>query len=259
VSLIKKHKPGTFCWADLGTTDVAGAKRFYKSLLGWTTVDFPMGPGDEKYTTGRVKGKDAGALYPMAAVQRKRKAQPAWIPYICVDSADATAKKAKAAGGKVRMAPMDVFDLGRQALIEDPTGATFAIWEPRKHKGAGLDDAPGTVAWHDLNTPKTKAAGKFYSKVFGWKTKDERNDKGVYYLFKLGRSSLCGMWPQPLPKLPPSWVTYWNVADCAKSIAKAKRLGGRVLLGMIEVPEMCRIAILKDPKGAPFGILQPLM
>lgn len=259
MSVIKKHKPGTFCWADLGTTDVAGAKRFYKGLFGWTSIDTPMGMGDSKYTTVRVKGKDVGALYPMAPEQRKRKAKPSWIPYISVESADATAKKVKSAGGKVRMGPMDVMDLGRQAFIEDPTGATFAIWEPRKHQGAGLDDMPGTAVWHDLNTPKTKAAGKFYSKVFGWKTQDQKYSGNEYHLFKIGRKGVCGMWPQPMPKLAPCWVTYWQVAKCAKSVTKAKRLGARVLMGTIEVPDMCRFAVLKDPKGAVFGILEPLM
>jgi uncharacterized protein len=259
VSVIKRHSPGKYCWADLGTTDVAASKRFYKSMFGWTSTDFPMGPDGAKYTIMRVKGKDVGAVYPMAPEQKKAKAPPAWIPFISVKSADATAKKVKAAGGKIRVAPMDVGDLGRQAVVQDPTGATFAIWEPRKHKGAGLDDTPGTVCWHDLNTPKTSAAGKFYSKVFGWTTKDEKYSGNDYHLFKLGRTGVCGMWPQPLKKLPPSWVTYWNVANCDKSVAKAKRLGGRTLMGLIEVPGMCRFAILKDPQGAAFGVLEPLM
>jgi predicted enzyme related to lactoylglutathione lyase len=222
-------------------------------------MDVPMGTDGAKYSIMRVKGKDVGAVYPMASEQKKMKAPSAWIPYISLKNADATVKKAKAAGGKIFMGPMDVMDQGRQAILQDPTGATFAIWEPRKHKGAGLDDTPGTVCWHDLNTPKTKPAGKFYSKVFGWTTQDQKFSGNDYHLFKLGRTGVCGMWPWPLKKLPTSWVTYWQVADCAKGVAKAKRLGARVIMGTTEVPGMCRFSILKDPQGAAFGILEPLM
>jgi predicted enzyme related to lactoylglutathione lyase len=258
MAVIKSYKPGTFCWTDLGTTNVAGAKKFYTGLFGWKIEDFPMGPGDEKYSIMRVKGKDACAIYPMAAEQKKMKAPPFWLPYIWVKNVDATAKKSKAAGGKVVMGPMDVMEHGRMALIMDPTGAAFAIWQARAHRGAQLDDTPGTVSWHDLSTPKTSVAGKFYTKVFGWETSEEDFSGNNYFLFKLGKKGICGMWPVPMKKLGPSWVTYWNVSSCAKTVAKAKRLGGRVLLGTITVPETCKFAILRDPQGAAFGVLEPI-
>jgi predicted enzyme related to lactoylglutathione lyase len=66
------------------------------------------------------------------------------------------------------------------------------------------------------------------------------------------------MWPTPMKKLPPSWLTYFKVADCAKSVAKAKRLGGRALMGTTDVPGMVRFAVLADPQGAVFGLLQPI-
>jgi predicted enzyme related to lactoylglutathione lyase len=95
--------------------------------------------------------------------------------------------------------------------------------------------------------------------VFGWRTQDEKYSGNDYHLFKLGRKGVCGMWPQPMKNVPPCWITYWQVANCDKSVAKAKRLGGRVLMNTIEVPSMCRFSILKDPQGAVFGVLEPLM
>ena len=102
-------------------------------------------------------------------------------------------------------------------------------------------------------------AGKFYTKAFGWKVDNQTFGGNNYHLFKLGKEGICGMWPFPMPKLPPSWLTYWQVASCAKTVAKAKRLGARVLMNTIEVPKMCRFSVLKDPQGAAFGILEPLM
>lgn len=256
MSVIRKYNSGEFCWADLGTTNTLAAKKFYQSIFDWTAKDFPMGPGDEKYSMLRVRGKDACALYPMPDEQKKAKKSPFWLPYIAVKSADAIVKKAKAAGAKICMGPLDVMDQGRQAVIADPTGALFAVWQARKHPGAGLDDTPGTVCWHDLSTAKTSVAGKFYTKVFGWKLGGEDVDGHAYHLFKLGKESVGGMWPDAMKKLPPSWMTHFQVASCAKTVAKARRLGARALMGTTHVPGYCRFAILRDPQGAAFGIIE---
>jgi uncharacterized protein len=256
VALIKKYKPGEYCWTDLGTTNVISAKKFYRGIFGWKTKDFPMGMGDAKYTIATVDGKDACAFYPMSDDQKKMKIPPFWLPYISVKSVDDTVKKAKAARGKVISAPMDLKPRGRMAILQDPTGATVAIWQAGTRKGAGIDDMPGTVCWHDLNTPKPPAAGKFYTKVFGWKTVDQKFGANNYHLFQLGKEAVCGMWPTMMKKLPPSWVTYWQVADCAKTVAKVKRLGGLVLMGTTPVPGMGRFAIVKDPQGAALGVLE---
>ena len=255
MAVVRKYSPGEYCWTDLGTTNVASAKKFYRSIFGSKMTDFPMGAGDAKYSILSVDGKDTCGLYPMASEQKK--APPVWLPYISVKSVADTAKKAKTAGGKICAAPTDVMDKGRMAVLQDPAGAAFAIWQPGKRKGAELNDTPGTVCWHDLNTSKPAAAGKFYAKVFGWKTSGEEYGGNEYHLFKLGKKNVCGMWPSPMKKLPPSWVTYWQVSDCAKSVAKVKRLGGRIIMGTTPVPGMCRFAIVRDPQGATFGILEP--
>src|SRR6202035_3374053 len=106
---IKPYKPGEFSWTDLGTTNVAAAKKFYRSLFGWKVTDYPMG-GNQKYSIFTLKGKDVCAVYPMWDEQKKMKAPPAWLPYITVKSVDGTVKKVKAAKGKIISAPMDVMD-----------------------------------------------------------------------------------------------------------------------------------------------------
>lgn len=257
MAVIRNYRPGEFCWTDLGTTDVARSSTFYQSIFGWERTDFPMGPGDAKYSMLRVDGEDACALYPMSDEQMKMAAPPSWLPYISVDSVDETVEKAKAAGGSVCLGPMDVMDKGRMAIIQDPTGAGFAIWQAGAHRGAGLDETPRTVCWHDLSTPKPEAAGMFYTKVFDWSTKDQDFGGNTYHRFRLGEDGVCGMWPEPMKRALPSWVTYWKVSNCAETVANVERLGGGVLLGSTPVPGMCRFAILTDPQGATFGILEP--
>jgi len=192
----------------------------------------------------------------MSKEERKKKTPPSWLPYIWVKSVDAALKKAKAAGGKVVSGAMDVMDQGRMAVVQDPGGAVIGLWQGRKHRGATARDSAGTIAWHDLNTRKAKAAGAFYTKVFGWKRQDMKMEQGAYHLFTLGKGNAGGMWPNAMKQLPNSWLTYWQVKNCAATVTKVKRLGGRVLMGTTPVPGMLRFAVVTDPQRAAFGVIE---
>lgn len=255
MKIVKKYRPGELCWTDLGTPDFAGAKKFYRAIFGWTAKDLPMGPGFN-YSMMRVKGKKVCVIYEMPEDQRKAKVRPAWLPYVSVASVAATVRRARAAAGTIVVQPRDVKE-GSMAVIQDPTGAAIGLWQAGSHVGAAISKTPGTVSWHDLNTPKPGAAAKFYGKVFGWKSSAVDLGAKEYTTFMLGKQSECGMWPSPIKGLPPSWVTHWRVTDCAKTVAKAERLGGRVVMGATAVPGVCCFAVLRDPAGAVFGILEP--
>jgi predicted enzyme related to lactoylglutathione lyase len=95
--------------------------------------------------------------------------------------------------------------------------------------------------------------------VFGWKVETRDFSGNPYHLLKLGRKGIGGIWPTPMSKHPPAWFTYWIVEKCAGTVAKAKRLGGKAILGPITVPETCTFAIIRDPQGAAFGVLEPLI
>ena len=255
---VKKYKPGEFCWTELGTPNPAGAKKFYRSLFGWKFTDYPMG-GGFKYSIAGLRGKDVCGLYPMMPARKGTKAAPYWLPYVSVKSVDAMVKKATAAGAKVVTKPMDVMEQGRSAVLRDPTGAVFAFWQARAHGGAAASGDVGTVGWHDLNTRKPEAAAKFYTKAIGWKMERQSYSGNAYYLMKVGKESIGGIWPESMKKLPPCWITYWQVENCAKATARVRRLGGRVLMGPITVPEMVHFAIARDPYGAVFAIMEPIM
>ncbi len=255
---ITKILPGEFCWADLGTPDLAATKKFYSKIFGWKSFDNDMGPNGV-YSMQQLEKKNICAIHtagdPMAG-----KKKPFWMPYIAVKSVDQSLKKAKTAGATIHMGAHDVPGAGRMAILSDPTGASFAIWEARGSIGTQLKQLPGTVCWHDLSTPDRAGAIKFYSKVFGWKVQIQDFSGNAYYLLKLAgkRAGLGGIWPQPLPGSDPAWFTYCVVKSCARTVTQAKRLGGKVVLGPITVPKTCTFAIIEDPQGAAFGALQPL-
>ena len=139
-----KNVTGSFCWVELATTDQNEAKAFYGSIFGWNAQDSPMGPG-EFYTIFKLDGRDAAAGYTLRPEQRCAGVPPNWILYVAVESADQIAAKSKSLGGKIVAGPFDVMDKGRMAVIQDPTGAHFCVWQEIQHSGIGIENAPGRV------------------------------------------------------------------------------------------------------------------
>jgi len=240
---------------DAGFKDVAAAKKFYRAVFGWTAKDNKMGDGFT-YSLMRLRGKDVAGIYPRMEPQAKTKSPAFWLPYIAVKNVAATVRKAKAARAKVVTPAMKVAKLGRMAVLADPAGASFGLWQPGQMKGSQIADVAGSVCWHDLNTAKPKVAKRFYEMVFGWTASGQDVGGNPYTVFTLGRKPVAGVWPEPMKKLGPCWVTHWEVRDCAKTVANVKRLRGRVLMGTTKIPSGHRFAVLADPWGAVFGVIE---
>ncbi|HXO19989.1 MAG TPA: VOC family protein [Thermoanaerobaculia bacterium] len=250
---IDAYPPGTFCWAELATTDAAGAKRFYSDLFGWEPTDNPMGP-DMYYTMLRKGGRDVGALY---AMDQKSESRPRWLSYVSVANADESAARAAQLGGKVPLEPFDVMDFGRMARIEDPTGAVFALWQPRKHLGATLVNEPGAPTWNELATEDVPAARAFYTGLFGWTARVTQEEPTEYTSFFNGERPAGGLYtPPPGWSETPTWTVYFGVADCDATAAKAENLGGRLFKPPTDIPGIGRFAMLADPQGAGFAIVR---
>jgi hypothetical protein len=249
---VTKHAPGSFCWPELATTDAEGAKAFYGGLFGWTATDSPAGP-DMVYTMLKLRGLDAGALYGMDSKQQQG-VPPHWNAYVAVENADESAEKAKSLGGTVVMGPFDVMDVGRMAIIKDPTGATFCLWQARKHIGVGVKNEPGALTWCELDTRDLAKAKAFYTALFGWTTKDSPE----YTEWMLGGEPIGGMMsiPKEWGDVPPSWLTYFAVADADATAAKAKELGGKVIVPPMDIPGTGRFSVLADPQGAVFAVYE---
>lgn len=252
-----EHAPGMFCWAELATTDTAAAKEFYTGLFGWGIDDVPMGE-EGVYTMLQIDGKEVAALYEMKEEQRAQGVPPHWMVYVAVASADDTAERARSLGGTVLMGPFDVFDSGRMALVQDPTGAILAVWEPRQHIGARLANEPGTLTWAELVTADTDVAGKFYTQLFDWDAETEDMGGTTYTSFMSGGQPAGGMMqmPEELGDIPPHWMVYFAVVDCDRSVDQAAGLGGRIQVPPTNIEGVGRFAVVQDPQGAVFSVIK---
>jgi uncharacterized protein len=254
---IDKHPAGSFCWIELATTDQSAAKHFYAALFGWTPNDMPMGPG-EFYTIFRLNGRDAAAGYTLRPDQRTQHVPPNWMLYIQVDNVDASAAKVQPLGGTTILAPFDVMDAGRMSVIQDPTGAYFCLWQPKKNAGIGIGHVHGTLCWADLCTSDPQAATKFYSGLLGWKFEAGENDKSGYLHIKNGEHFIGGMPPAKhlQPGVPPHWLAYFLADDVDATANKAKEMGAKLYLPPMSVEGVGRMSIVADPQGAVFAIFK---
>ena len=252
------HTPGTFSWPELSTTDQNAAVAFYRGLFGWELNDQPMGPG-ETYSMFQMRDKPVAAAYNLPQ-ERQRDAPPHWNAYVTVASVDEAAKKAESLNAKVLAPPFDVMDAGRMAVLQDPTGAVFQVWQPNKHVGAMILNEPGALCWTELNTRDTKAAEAFYTKLFGWNAKRSAPGAPMEYTeFNNGGQPSIGMMPmnEHMPAQVPSyWMPYFQVTDTDASVAKATKLGAKVMAPATDSPETGRFAVVTDPQGAMFAVFQ---
>lgn len=262
------HAPGTVCWLELGTTDPAGARAFYGHLFGWQPEE---GAADAPYTQFNRDGVAACGAYTLTPEQVERGAPPHWLPALAVESADAAAARTAELGGAVLEAPSDTIDpdgtrLGRGAILADPTGARFSVWEAHAHPGFGApaDGAHGSTVWIELATRDVDAAVAFYTALFGY-TVETMSMPGMRYTtlhLQAGDAGVGGihaMGDDPSYEGAPAlWKVYFAVDDTDAVAAEAAAAGGQVIEPPDDIPSVGRFAVLKDPQGAYFSILKLL-
>ena len=201
-----------------------------------------------------------GAAYTLRAEEKSMGIPPHWNSYVTVANTDESAKKAESLGAKVFMAPFDVMDYGRMAVLQDPTGAAFQIWQAKKHIGAEILNEPGALCWTELTTSDTKAAVTFYTALFGWGVKHSAAGAPMEYTeFSVNGQPSIGMMPKPaeLPAhIPSYWMPYFQVENTDASVANAQSLGAKVMVPAQDIPGTGRFAIVTDPQGAMFAVFQ---
>jgi uncharacterized protein len=250
------HPPGAFSWVDLSTSDPAAAKQFYGGLFGWEFDDLPVGDG-AVYTMCRLGGKSVSAMSAQQEQERAQGIPPHWNSYVTVEDVDAGAAKAREPGGNVLVEPFDVLDAGRMAVVADPTGAVFSMWEPRNNIGAELVNVPGALTWNELATTDVDRAVEFYGQLFGWGFEEMEGGPMRYVIVRVGDRSNGGV--RPLSEMeagiPPNWLPYFAAASVDDTVAKAAELGGRALMDPVTVPAG-RFAPVADPQGVVFAVFE---
>jgi len=275
----EKYIPGVPCWVDTSQPDPEAALPFYRDLFGWEFKSVMPEGSPGKYFIGHIRDLDAAAIgsIPEGAPPLAR-----WNTYVSVENADETVSKARGAGGRVAMEPFDIMDSGRMAVLIDPEGAVFCVWQAKDHIGSKVVNEHGSLNFNTLATRDPEAAKAFYGAVLGWETLA----LGAGQMWTLPgygdhleeaspglREQMTGMGApegfidvvaalDPITDgdsdLRPHWSVTFAVDDADATAAKASDLGGEVVAGPFDAP-WTRRALIKDPQGATFVASQFVM
>jgi uncharacterized protein len=259
-SEIRTTGPSNFVWYELHTSDAAKAEAFYRGVLGWGAHD--AGVPDGRYTLVTVGEIPIGGILQKSADSFTGGTKPGWMGYIGVNDVDEFSNRVQQAGGSVHRTAEDIPGIGRFAVVADPQGAIFVLFQPhdvRQEPERPKAGSPGSAAWHDLVAIDWQTDFAFYAELFGW-SKSEAMDmgpNGVYQIFAVGSQPIGGMMNRMDPAQAPGWLFYFNVDEIKAAVARVNQHGGRVIHGPSEVPGGQQIAHCLDPQGGIFGMVAP--
>jgi predicted enzyme related to lactoylglutathione lyase len=244
---------GTPCWADLMVPDRKKAMEFYGALFGW---DFAEGTEETGfYTIALLDGRMVVGL--MAAMPGQESMPAAWTVYLATSDLDKTAAAAAEAGAQVMAPPMDVMTQGRMAVLADPAGAVFGLWQAGEHTGMQVANIPGAMSWNEGMSRDFETAKAFYGNVFGYGFEDMSAPGFDYAVLTVGGEQVGGIGglPAEVPaEVPAHWASYFTVTDTDAAVAKVVELGGSVVMPPFDSPQG-RLAAVADDQGAAFRVI----
>jgi hypothetical protein len=236
---------GRFVWHELVTPDANAAHAFYGKAIGWKSQPWEE---DSSYVMFAAPRGPIGATV-------KGSAAPHWLPYIGTGDIEKTVALAKQNGGTM-LKDVDTMSSGsRYAVLQDPYGASFGVYESAENYGKITPPKPGEHSWHELMSSDHDAAFDFYSALFGWEKIREHDmgDMGTYLIYGLNGKEFGGMMRVMDGGPAAAWVSYVHVKDVNQTAKKVKSAGGQVINGPMEVPGGDWIVMAVDPQGAMFA------
>ena len=245
---------GKVVWHDLLTNTPEASKRFYGELFGWTfeAPGIDLGFGDAgSYELIRHNGRLIGGIVDSNALGRRENVSQ-WITMLSVDDIDAAVASAAADGGDVLTPPTRLASRGSLAVVQDPTGAIFAMLQAKG--GDPLDHEPtaNEFLWNEVWTNDVERAASFYQRVLGYE--DEVHDIGDtgrdYRVLRRDGAPRAGLISNPFEDELPVWVAYLRVEDPAAITARVPGLGGRVIADAQPRDIGGQVALIAGPSGA---------
>jgi predicted enzyme related to lactoylglutathione lyase len=251
-----EHHVGKVVWADLVTPDLAAAERFYGGLFGWTFQTIHTGGTD--YAVAMADGRPIGGLLqkPIPAGEHR---QSAWLTFIAVSDVDAAKRIALAHGAKVLSDSRSYPLRGRQAVVSDPEGAVFAVLASSSGDAGDYLAAPGEWIWSSLLSKDPGVEAAFYQQVFSYDVFDLASEDGLEHVILSGddfaRASV-NAFPAGSANRHAHWLNFIRVDNTVDTAAKVVAAGGRVLVEPHVDRHGGHAAVVADPAGAPFGLME---
>ena len=249
--------PGQFCRVDLNARDPDAARGFYSGVFGWTGEFAGRAADAGAYERFALDGLVVAGMGRMSEAMRKAGSASVWVSYVCVDNVDAIASSAEKLGARIRVPATDISEAGRMAMIDDPTGASLAFWQPGLDAGAELVTRPGALCWNELATPDLDSACAFYAELLGWRYRNNPHSPAPYRIIDNAGRPNGGMlqMTEEWGDMPAHWMVYFAVEDAGAAAERVRALGGHVHHGPFDTAAG-RLVVCQDPHGAMFHALE---
>ena len=252
----QEHHPGKMIAHLLVTPDLAATKQFYGGLFGWTFQDINLG---QSVYSQALLGGQAVAGFVGRPVPGSTSRQPAWLTMISTEDVAATETAAAQAGAKILFGPRDIPGLGQEAILTDKQGAVFGMLTSNSGDPADKLVPPGAWIWSVLFAPNPDVEAEFYQNLFHYDVFALPGRQDAEHLI-LATEDFARASVNPLPHSQINEQAYWlsfvRVADAVAAAARATDLGGRVLVQPRLDRHGSKIAVLADPSGAAFGVME---
>lgn len=236
------------------TPDLKQAEAFYRAVVGWEIADSGM-PG-MTYLILKTRGAEVGGLMALPADSGL---PSMWGGYIYSRDVAGDCRRAVSLGGRVFKEPEDIPGVGRFAVLADPGGAAFNIFQPgpQAPRAEVAPGTPGRIAWNNLAAGDARREWAFYEAMFGWtRTQAYEMAPGlIYQTFAAGPNCAGGMMTATPDHPATMWTFFFAVDGIDAAAARVAAHGGRVLMGPMAVPSDEWIVEAADPFGATFGLV----
>jgi len=243
---------GDFVWSDLSAYRPDTAIAFYRSVFGWDFVE-TAGTDNVPYHIAKMADRECAGLFEMPRMFQEMKLPSFWMSYIQVDEFDTAVDTAGSSGGKIELGPVEFDSASKIALIRDPLGAGFTVYE-----GSGLtprptSPKPGEMAWNALHVSKAEMAIPFYRALFGWSIVEDDKIEGQHHVIGANGAPISEIRERGTEDRGgfEYWAVTFAVEDLSDACVRARQAGGEVGLSM----DGLSITPIYDPDGACFYIV----
>lgn len=239
-------------WVDLTTPEPQRARDFYAALFGW---DYTISEEFGGHANAHVGGLMAAGISP--APPQDMDSPTAWTVYFASDDIHADAARITELGGQSMFEPMQIGDQGHMGFFADPAGATFGLWQDDQHGGFAAYQGLGRLAWAEVNTRDSAPTVAFYSQLL--RADAEQIPGADYHQLTRGGAGFAGvleMNEQWDATMSAHWMIYFYTEDVDMTAKVAEENGGKVLVAPFDM-DYGRMAVLSDPGGAAFSVMNP--
>lgn len=215
-------KKGQFIFADLSTYDVSKSQKFYKNILNW---DYAT--EDHKYFLAYAGKNQAVGIYETPKKFQEMNMPHFWMTYIQVNNRDETVEKAKKMGAIIEA--VEDLPFGKIALIRDPLGAGFTVYEGNQ-LNTRTENISGTLVWNELWVSNTEAVTEFYQTLFDWEYHIDEKLQRIDILLDGKKIGAIQQMPEEQRGKWQYWNSFFATENKKQALEKVKNNGGEILL-----------------------------